>query len=144
MKTLWILIEALTNLAPDANESDVRRLLQVEFLKSPSSHEYTSFYESKNLVEVNSELIIKKIDFAVKNSSSKLLRLSMSGLAKYCITREDLGKQYPDLEIFDSPRSPAPSALGYWGITVNGRRVLFGFANASRDCMEEVLIRYDL
>lgn len=142
MKTLWILIESLASLSQDSTIMDVRRVVDVEFVRSPSSHEYTTFYNNKIPVNFGADLQLRNIDFAVGNSSKQLLRINIAGLAEYCISKEQLQDRFGEVWVHSPPSSPAPSALWYRAANVKGRQVLFGFANQAPNCLESVLVRY--
>lgn len=142
MEALFVLIHGLVSLSTDSKGGDVQRHLDMEFSKKPSSHEVVTFYENENPVIINSELTIKKVNISIQNSPLQMLRISLRGLAHYCVSKEQLQSQFGMLELIDPPRSPAPGAETSWGARLNGKRVSFGFANQARDYLESVTVHF--
>lgn len=138
MYTLWTLVEALTTAGASGGLQAIERTVTGP-LEIESETDFTVFYTGRNPELIgHSEITNVRV---VLNKEKGLSALSVE-IAGACITVPDLGRQFPDAYIVDSPRSPSPDDETTWASRTLEVPVLFGFKNKAADCLAGITIDF--
>lgn len=140
MKTLWAMVEALTDLNEKSPGTDFVRILNVPLVQSESSNEYFSFYKNKEPIVMDG-VIASEVTISFKNDTRTVKGLTLRGIREMCIGKEDALQHYGELKFHSLPSTPSLHATANYRVSVNKHQVIFGFTK-DPECLSLVSISY--
>jgi hypothetical protein len=140
MKTLWAMIEALTDLNSKSPGADFVQVLSVPLIQSESSNEYFSFYKNKEPIVMDG-IVASEVTISFQNDTRTIKGLTLRGLREACIDKESTLQRYRELKFHSLPSAPSPNATSNYSVLVNKHQVIFGFTQ-NPTCLSLVSISY--